>query len=113
MVTAIVRDLAERHRFDQCQVAAVRRTPAQHRQQLVLVEPRERDHVDLDREPRPARRLDPAQRNRQVADSRDVAKGLSSEEHTSELQSLMRIPYAVIRLKQKKQDHASQFRTTY
>src|SRR3546814_8679930 len=32
----------------------------------------------------------------------DVASGVRSEEHTSELQSLMRISYAVFCLKQKK-----------
>src|SRR3546814_5544778 len=40
---------------------------------------------------------------RQIADSTDEAKLLRSEEHTSELQSLMRISYAVFCLKKKKQ----------
>src|SRR3546814_6431462 len=34
---------------------------------------------------------------------RSAGKPLKSEEHTSELQSLLRIPYAVFRLKKKKQ----------
>src|SRR3546814_4260944 len=34
-----------------------------------------------------------------------VTRGLRSEEHTSELQSLMRISYAVFCLKKKKQIH--------
>src|SRR3546814_4674650 len=34
----------------------------------------------------------------------NVAQGLRSEEHTSELQSLMRISYAVFCLKKKKQN---------
>src|SRR3546814_6385545 len=34
-----------------------------------------------------------------------ITAGARSEEHTSELQSLMRISYAVFCLKKKKQDH--------
>src|SRR3546814_6716434 len=34
-----------------------------------------------------------------------IGKGMRSEEHTSELQSLMRISYAVFCLKQKKRQH--------
>src|SRR3546814_9539069 len=36
-----------------------------------------------------------------------------SEEHTSELQSLMRISYAVFCLKKKKKDHRQQKRVNY
>src|SRR3546814_1362336 len=36
-----------------------------------------------------------------------------SEEHTSELQSLMRISYAVFCLKKKTQTHSNQYYTTY
>src|SRR3546814_5177705 len=52
--------------------------------------------------PRPAGAVDPLQGNR--AHQRRVAGngGLRSEEHTSELQSLMRISYAVFCLKTKK-----------
>src|SRR3546814_1693386 len=38
----------------------------------------------------------------------DVASYLRSEEHTSELQSLMRISYAVFCLKKKKRKHTKQ-----
>src|SRR3546814_4287677 len=37
-----------------------------------------------------------------------VAQGIRSEEHTSELQSLMRISYAVFCLKKKKEKHRSE-----
>src|SRR3546814_1984250 len=36
----------------------------------------------------------------------DICAGTRSEEHTSELQSLMRISYAVFCLKKKKQPHS-------
>src|SRR3546814_19558524 len=39
------------------------------------------------------------------ADRRDRGRSLRSEEHTSELQSLMRISYAVFCLKKKNNDH--------
>src|SRR3546814_5008931 len=39
-----------------------------------------------------------------IRDGRDVALSHRSEEHTSELQSLMRISYAVFCLKKKKQN---------
>src|SRR3546814_10099322 len=56
------------------------------------------DAIELDR--RPA--------GRQRARGEDVARvealALRTEEHTSELQSLMRIPYAVFCLKKKKQE---------
>src|SRR3546814_7241082 len=39
--------------------------------------------------------------------SGDIPKALRSEEHTSELQSLMRISYAVFCLKKKKQKHSN------
>src|SRR3546814_581433 len=47
---------------------------------------------------------DPAGRvaRRQAIKRQRLAERARSEEHTSELQSLMRIPYAVFRLKQKK-----------
>src|SRR3546814_9659355 len=63
MIAAVVRDLAERHRFDECEVAAGLGAMIEHR----------------------------------------------SEEHTSELQSLMRISYAVFCLKKKHdQEHNSE-----
>src|SRR3546814_1078288 len=40
-----------------------------------------------------------------VQDNTDFVPGLRSEEHTSELQSLMRISYAVFRLKKNKPKH--------
>src|SRR3546814_3027978 len=48
--------------------------------------------------------VDPAHRERAAAAHRD-AWGRRSEEHTSELQSLMRISYAVFCLKKKKRDN--------
>src|SRR3546814_10220188 len=100
MIAAVVRDLAERQRFDEGEVAAGPGAMIEHREQLILVEPGKRDHVDLDRQSRIARRLDPAQRDGQIADACDMAE--RSEEHTSELQSLMRNSYAVFCLKKKK-----------
>src|SRR3546814_1836173 len=44
----------------------------------------------------------PAHRADQATGLQDLAIGLRSEEHTSELQSLMRISYAVFCLKKKK-----------
>src|SRR3546814_7101368 len=43
----------------------------------------------------------------------DVEAFWRSEEHTSELQSLMRISYAVFCLKKKKQPNITKQRTTY
>src|SRR3546814_5307912 len=40
--------------------------------------------------------------DRRILDDHPVSDELRSEEHTSELQSLMRISYAVFRLKKKK-----------
>src|SRR3546814_9487783 len=42
-----------------------------------------------------------------IADLNERGAKLRSEEHTSELQSLMRISYAVFCLKKKKQSHAN------
>ena len=72
MIAAIVRDLAERHRLDEREVAAGLRAIIEHGEQLILVESSKRDHVDLDRQPGRARRLDPAQRDIEVADARDM-----------------------------------------
>src|SRR3546814_19613509 len=74
MIAAVVRDLAERHRFDEGEVAAGPGAMIEHREQLILVEPGKRDHVDLDRQSRIARRLDPAQRDGQIADACDMAE---------------------------------------
>src|SRR3546814_7369630 len=48
-----------------------------------------------------------------IADRTDIQRRIRSEEHTSELQSLMRISYAVFCLKKKKpQDSTTQNNTT-
>src|SRR3546814_1837935 len=60
--------------------------------------PRETDRGGYD-EPRPCRRRARAE---PAADAGDFRRGARSEEHTSELQSLMRISYAVFCLKKKK-----------
>jgi len=65
---------AERHRFDQCQVIATASAPTEHRRDLILVQPTQRDHVDLDRQPRSRRRLDPAEDLPEIAATRDVAE---------------------------------------
>src|SRR3546814_9414976 len=57
MIAAVVRDLAERHRFDEGEVAAGPGAMIEHREQLILVEPGKRDHVDLDRQSRIARQI--------------------------------------------------------
>src|SRR3546814_7804383 len=44
---------------------------------------------------------------------RRVGRRSRSEEHTSELQSLMRISYAVFCLKKKKRHHSTNYTTTY
>src|SRR3546814_1427223 len=62
-----------------------------------LFAPRRKDHAAIDRNPR----LPEAQ----FAFLADVTVHLRSEEHTSELQSLMRISYAVFCLKKKKHKH--------
>src|SRR3546814_10315452 len=52
-----------------------------------------------------ARRDQPLQEGRRgIPDDEPRARGARSEEHTSELQSLMRISYAVFCLKKKKQN---------
>ena len=75
MIAAVALDLAERHRFDQRQVAAGPGAIIEHRDELIFVEPRERDHVDLDRQSGGARRIDPAQRDGKVANAGDMMKG--------------------------------------
>src|SRR3546814_8318978 len=56
---------------------------------------------------RPVRQTGRARRtNETPGRSRDPASGARSEEHTSELQSLMRISYAVFCLKKKKKQTA-------
>src|SRR3546814_2252666 len=49
-----------------------------------------------------------AQRHAHAADGLFAVGAVRSEEHTSELQSLMRISYAVFCLQQKKQLHAKE-----
>src|SRR3546814_4362411 len=62
---------------------------------------------DLDQAPEAAGRL--AKCEGQAGDDDDYHRDdLRSEEHTSELQSLMRISYAVFCLKKKKQRHYKQ-----
>src|SRR3546814_7753354 len=51
--------------------------------------------------------------NTDIAVLRISARGLRSEEHTSELQSLMRTSYAVFCLKKKKITNRPQIMTTY
>ena len=58
---AILADLAHRHGLDQGQIVALRCAPMEHRRDLVLVQPLERDHVELDRETRRRRRIDPGE----------------------------------------------------
>ena len=74
MVAAIGFDLAERHRFDQREVAAGGAI-VEHRQQLIFIQPRQRDHVDLDRQPCGARRGDPAERGIDIADAGRYGEG--------------------------------------
>src|SRR3546814_2117540 len=59
----------------------------------------------------PARHLDRAAADRQAPD-RDRRGDRRSEEHTSELQSLMRISYAVFCLKKKKKERQKLINTT-
>src|SRR3546814_4451921 len=95
----------------------------QHRQDLVLIDALECDHVDLDRQPGRPRRRQPLQHRPDVAVPRYMRETfgvqavqadidapdarIRSEEHTSELQSLMRISYAVFCLKKKNQNTLS------
>ena len=53
--------------------------PAQHVRDLVLVDTGQRDHVDLDRQPGPGRRVDPAQHGGQVAPARDMGEPAGSQ----------------------------------
>src|SRR3546814_3456424 len=64
----------------------------------------------------PVRRLEPPHRRRQhraQCRSRRRPAGRRSEEHTSELQSLMRISYAVFCLKKKKKHTRTKCSTSY
>src|SRR3546814_2191675 len=58
----------------------------------------------IDRAPKVAEKFDDLPKDRSLTDLSD-AELKRSEEHTSELQSLMRISYAVFCLKNKKQKH--------
>src|SRR3546814_4390314 len=76
----------------------------EHREQGALGDQRPRCYLGR-------RRLAETRRDRKVArgqvgqdDRLDFARALRSEEHTSELQSLMRISYAVFCLKKKKKN---------
>src|SRR3546814_4547494 len=79
--------------------------------------PRPKDRADEQPRPHYRRRAAPARRRRRPAHPRSVVAlpdvgRLSrhhrrSEEHTSELQSLMRISYAVFCLKKKKTTHTT------
>src|SRR3546814_2650597 len=76
--------------------------PARACQLPVRVDQRQRfDVVDEGRERQPAA-VDV--RRQRTAEAEVVGAGLRSEEHTSELQSLMRISYAVFCLKKKKEE---------
>src|SRR3546814_9718389 len=59
-------------------------------------------HRPRDRSVRGARRQEDETRRRRLVDDGDRHLGKRSEEHTSEIQSLMRISYAVFWLKRKK-----------
>src|SRR3546814_7192778 len=63
MIAAVVRDLAEWNRLDQGAVAAGTGTIIEHREQLILVEPGARVHLDLDGQSRIARRPEPVPRD--------------------------------------------------
>src|SRR3546814_1285902 len=70
--------------------------------------------VGLDREIAAVDRLDVEQRARAFAQRRQVVDvGRRPEEHTSELQSLMRISYAVFCLKKKKQTITHTYKQCY
>src|SRR3546814_9253859 len=65
-----------------------------------------RDRGVPPRDPAPAFRRDPAADLRQLRQlPQSARRDRRSEEHTSELQSLMRISYAVFCLKKKKKKH--------
>src|SRR3546814_2876233 len=61
--------------------------------------------------PRADPRLDPLRQS--DLECRARRAGLRSEEHTSELQSLMRISYAVFCLKKKNKDHIQRIQKKY
>src|SRR3546814_9449722 len=65
------------------------------------VMPRQKQTAELAAEPRPWQRM-PSERAKRTTSSTVRKKGARSEEHTSELQSLMRSSYAVFCLKKKK-----------
>src|SRR3546814_10246733 len=71
--------------------------------------PRRREEQPL--APPPSRRPQPAPTPRDGPHRRE--RDLRSEEHTSELQSLMRISYAVFCLKKKKQNNPTHIQYTY
>src|SRR3546814_2201341 len=79
---------------DSVEITRLRAQPAKHRAQVLEVA---RDQVldAVDLLPAPAHR-------KQGGIEQRLAPALRSEEHTSELQSLMRISYAVFCLKKKK-----------
>src|SRR3546814_1940785 len=52
-------------------------------------------------------------RERDSMKRKHLSLAIRSEEHTSELQSLMRISYAVFCLKKKNETHAHKFKATY
>ena len=73
-ISTVLVDLAQGHRLDQRQVEAVLAAPGEHRRHLVAVQPLQRDHVDLDREPRVAGGEDAGEHRRQIADPGDEAE---------------------------------------
>ena len=79
MIAALIGDLAQRHGLDEGQIAALVGAPVEHRQKLVFVEPCQRDHVDLHRQPGGPGCGDAAQRRSEFADARNVAKGVGVE----------------------------------
>src|SRR3546814_5739985 len=64
--------------------------------------PRRQDRALVDARRRAVRRRDPARPDGLARQEGDPRRAARSEEHTSELQSLMRISYAVFCLKKKK-----------
>src|SRR3546814_10669259 len=70
-----------------------------------VILPRIDDHPVVDAQPRGMRRVFLTERRHRGQPKKQRARHISrrSEEHTSELQSLMRISYAVFCLKKKKQ----------
>src|SRR3546814_6781839 len=96
-----------RHDRAQKCAAPLARFDEQHR-------PRTQDRNDQPRQSRPAPQVDPKplaltrierKQLRAIGDMPHPDRGDRSEEHTSELQSLMRISYAVFCLKKKKLTH--------